>query len=156
MLLLLWSVAGCRLGRMQHTPSSATRNNMQSGCIQCTAACNAAGLLLFAHLPNNNSAACTPTPLQIIALANLRHKATHSTQTLLSHFRQEGSSQTWLPKQAAVQTRVNAGSSVPRKLRHVTGLRGPPDTKMKAVALELDVHGKGRATVKSQGGQRPL
>ena len=38
---------------------------------------------------------------------------------------------------------VNRGSSVPKKLRYVTGLRGAPDAKMKVVALELDVHGKG-------------
>lgn len=38
---------------------------------------------------------------------------------------------------------VNKGSSVPKKLRYVTGLRGAPDTKMKVVSLELDVHGKG-------------
>lgn len=44
--------------------------------------------------------------VQIIALANLRHKATHSAQTLMSQFRREGTSQTWLPKEAAVQTRV--------------------------------------------------
>jgi hypothetical protein len=38
---------------------------------------------------------------------------------------------------------VNKGSSVPKKLRYVTGLRGATDTKMKVVSLELDVHGKG-------------
>lgn len=38
---------------------------------------------------------------------------------------------------------VNRGSSVPRKLRYVTGLRGGPDSKVKVVALELDVHGQG-------------
>lgn len=43
---------------------------------------------------------------QIIALANLRNKATHSAQTVLSHFRRDGDSQTWLPKEAAVQTQV--------------------------------------------------
>jgi hypothetical protein len=51
--------------------------------------------LLLLHLP------------QIIALANLRHKGTHSAQTLASGFRREGCSQTWLPKEAAVQTRVS-------------------------------------------------
>jgi hypothetical protein len=44
--------------------------------------------------------------MQIIALANLRTKATHSAQTALSHFRRDGDSQTWLPKAAAVQTKV--------------------------------------------------
>ena len=49
---------------------------------------------------------CCCACVQILALANLRHKSTHSAQTVLSHFRREGSSQTWLPKQAAVQTKV--------------------------------------------------
>jgi hypothetical protein len=48
------------------------------------------------------------------------------------------------------QTQVNRGSSVPKKLRYVTGLRGAPDSKMKVVSLELDVHGKG-ANVKQAG-----
>jgi hypothetical protein len=38
---------------------------------------------------------------------------------------------------------VNRGSSVPKKLRYVTGLRGAPETKMAVISLELDVHGKG-------------
>jgi hypothetical protein len=123
---------------------------------------------------------------QIIALANLRQKATHSAQTVLSGFRREGTSQTWLPKEAAVQTKVgfvgrvpgdaekemtgmqgnscvavcvvraqvNKGSSVPKKLRYVTGLRGGPDTKMAVVSLELDVHGKGAGVLQQQPGRR--
>jgi hypothetical protein len=46
--------------------------------------------------------------LQIIALANLHTKATHSAQTVLSHFRRDGDSQTWQPKAAAVQTKVRS------------------------------------------------
>jgi hypothetical protein len=46
--------------------------------------------------------------LQVIALANLRTKATHSAQTVLSHFRRDGDSQTWQLKAAAVQTKVRA------------------------------------------------
>ncbi|KAF6256379.1 hypothetical protein COO60DRAFT_1702373 [Scenedesmus sp. NREL 46B-D3] len=77
---------------------------------------------------------------RIIALANLCTKATHSTQTALSHFRRDGDSQTWLPKAAAVQTKVNKSSSMPRKLRYVAGLRGAPEAaKMKVVSLELDI-----------------
>ncbi|WIA34457.1 hypothetical protein OEZ86_012790 [Tetradesmus obliquus] len=77
---------------------------------------------------------------RVIALANLRTKATHSAQTALSHFRRDGDSQTWQPKAAAAQTKVTKGSSMPRKLRYVAGLRGAPETaKMKVVALELDI-----------------
>jgi hypothetical protein len=46
--------------------------------------------------------------LQLLALVNLRGKATHSSQTVLSHFRREADSQVWLPKAAAVQTKVGA------------------------------------------------
>eukprot|EP00775_Hariotina_reticulata_P013094 gene13094-13221_t len=77
---------------------------------------------------------------RIIALANLRNRSTHGSQTLLSHFRRDGDSQTWALKAAGVQTQVNAASSMPRKLRYVTGLRGAPKTtKMKVVSLELDL-----------------
>ena len=44
--------------------------------------------------------------LQLLALVNLREKATHSAQTVLSHFRREADSQVWLPKEAAVQSKV--------------------------------------------------
>ncbi len=52
--------------------------------------------------------------MQIIALANLRNKATHSAQTVLSHFRRDGNSQTWLPKAAAVQTQVGCLAAAER------------------------------------------
>jgi hypothetical protein len=34
---------------------------------------------------------------------------------------------------------VNKASSMPRTLRYVTGLRGPPEVKMKVVSLQLDL-----------------
>lgn len=52
-----------------------------------------------------------------------------------------------------VAPQVNKGSSVPKTLRYVTGLRGGPDTKMAVVSLELDVHGKG-AGVQQHPGRR--
>ncbi|KAI8466359.1 MAG: hypothetical protein J3K34DRAFT_64680, partial [Monoraphidium minutum] len=77
---------------------------------------------------------------RIIALANLRCKATHSSQTVLSHFRQPASTQTWTPKAAATQTAHHKGQSMPRKLRYVAGLRGAPAAaKMRVVSLELDL-----------------
>ena len=47
--------------------------------------------------------------------------------------------QVWLPKGVASQTHVNKGQSMPRKLRHVAGLRGPPGTQMTVVNLEIDL-----------------
>ncbi|KAF8063785.1 cfap206 [Scenedesmus sp. PABB004] len=76
---------------------------------------------------------------RIIALANLRTKATHGAQTALSAFRRDGDTQTWLPKAAAAQTPVAKGSAMPRKLRYVAGLRGPPGVKARVVSLELDI-----------------
>ena len=47
--------------------------------------------------------------------------------------------QVWLPKGVASQTHVNKGQSMPRKLRHIAGLRGTPGTHMKVLNLELDL-----------------
>ncbi|KAL0034255.1 hypothetical protein WJX77_005513 [Trebouxia sp. C0004] len=74
-----------------------------------------------------------------LAMVNLRHKRTHGSQTILSHFRRENATQVWLPKGVASQTHVNKGQSMPRKLRHVAGLRGPPGTHMAVLNLELDL-----------------
>ncbi|KAJ9505093.1 hypothetical protein QJQ45_008925 [Haematococcus lacustris] len=99
-----------------------------------------------------------------LAIANLRNKRTHSTQTGLSHFKRDAEAQAsepspqrtdpitpvqqctrgmqcgvWQPKEAQVQTRVAKGQSMPKKLQYVTGLRGAPDVKMKVVRLELEL-----------------
>ena len=47
--------------------------------------------------------------------------------------------QVWLPKGVASQTHVDKGQSMPRKLRHVAGLRGAPRTQMTVLNLELDL-----------------
>ncbi|GLI70957.1 hypothetical protein VaNZ11_016056 [Volvox africanus] len=74
-----------------------------------------------------------------LALANLRGKATHSTQTAESHFKRENETQVWRPREATVQTKVAKGQSMPRKLQYVQGLRGAADVKMNVVRLELDL-----------------
>ncbi|KXZ47973.1 hypothetical protein GPECTOR_31g335 [Gonium pectorale] len=74
-----------------------------------------------------------------LALANLRGKATHGTQTAESHFKRENETQVWRPREATVQTRSSKGQSMPRKLQYVAGLRGAPDVKMNVVRLELDL-----------------
>ena len=72
-------------------------------------------------------------------LANLRQKCTHSAQTALSHFKRDGDTQVWLPKESQVQTRVNKGQSMPKKLQYIAGLRGSPATKMNVIRLDLDL-----------------
>ena len=74
-----------------------------------------------------------------LALANLRGKRTHSTQSALSHFKRDGDTQVWLPKDALVQTRVDKGQSMPKKLQFVSGLRGSPNVKMNVIRLEMDL-----------------
>lgn len=83
---------------------------------------------------------CPPTPAQIIALANLRDKATRSSQTAASAFRAEGGSQTWAPRAASCQTPMYKGQSMPRRLRYVSGLRGAPRAaRMAVVDVALDL-----------------
>uniref|UniRef100_A0A672GU92 Cilia- and flagella-associated protein 206 n=1 Tax=Salarias fasciatus TaxID=181472 RepID=A0A672GU92_SALFA len=59
-----------------------------------------------------------------LRLADLRTKVTHSTQTGRSHMRRENASQTWLPKDAACQTKRDGQSGVPTPQVYLAGLRG--------------------------------
>ncbi|XP_028996301.1 cilia- and flagella-associated protein 206 isoform X2 [Betta splendens] len=59
-----------------------------------------------------------------IKLADLLTKATHSTQTDLSHMRRENVTQTWQPKDAATQSKKDGESSVPKAQVYLAGLRG--------------------------------
>ncbi|KAG7239166.1 hypothetical protein INR49_029917 [Caranx melampygus] len=59
--------------------------------------------------------------------ADLLSKATHSTQTDLSHMRRENVTQTWLPKDAVCQSRRDGESNVPRPQIYLAGLRGQRD-----------------------------
>ncbi|CAG9463382.1 unnamed protein product [Pedinophyceae sp. YPF-701] len=74
-----------------------------------------------------------------LKVANLRQKATHSTQSVLSHFRRENQSQTYPQKEVGQQTRMDKGQGMPKKLRYVAGLRGSNKTKMSVVNIDLDV-----------------
>ncbi|CAK8690676.1 cilia- and flagella-associated protein 206-like [Clavelina lepadiformis] len=59
-----------------------------------------------------------------LKLANLRSKITKSSQTHLSNLRRENSTQVYLPKEMAVQTKRNGESNVPRPQIFLAGLRG--------------------------------
>ncbi|XP_034384136.1 cilia- and flagella-associated protein 206 [Cyclopterus lumpus] len=65
-----------------------------------------------------------------IKLADLRTKLTRSVQTDLSHARRENASQTWLPKDAACQSKRDGGSNVPKPQVYVAGLRGQRDGRV--------------------------
>uniref|UniRef100_UPI003AAA57EB cilia- and flagella-associated protein 206 n=1 Tax=Centroberyx gerrardi TaxID=166262 RepID=UPI003AAA57EB len=57
-------------------------------------------------------------------LANLRTKVTHSMQTNLSHMRRDNATQTFLPKDAACQSKRDGETNVPRPGVYLAGLRG--------------------------------
>ncbi|XP_028858799.1 cilia- and flagella-associated protein 206-like isoform X2 [Denticeps clupeoides] len=61
-----------------------------------------------------------------IQMANLRKKVTRSAQTNLSHMRRDNATQTYLPKDAACQTKKDSSSNVPNPLIYLAGLRGKP------------------------------
>ncbi|XP_068564404.1 cilia- and flagella-associated protein 206 [Cebidichthys violaceus] len=58
-----------------------------------------------------------------IKLADLRTKVTHSVQTDLSHMRRENVTQTWLPKNAACQSKRDGESSTAKPQVYLAGLR---------------------------------
>ncbi|XP_069382963.1 cilia- and flagella-associated protein 206 isoform X2 [Paralichthys olivaceus] len=65
-----------------------------------------------------------------IRLADLRTKVTNSAQTDLSHMRRENVTQTWLPKDAACQSKRDGESSMPKPQVYLAGLRGQRDGHM--------------------------
>ncbi|XP_034447318.1 cilia- and flagella-associated protein 206 isoform X1 [Hippoglossus hippoglossus] len=74
-----------------------------------------------------------------IRLANLRTKVTHSAQTDLSHMRRENITQTWLPKDAACQSKRDGESNMPRPQVYLAGLRGQRDGHMVKTNLTRSV-----------------
>ncbi|XP_060931407.1 cilia- and flagella-associated protein 206 isoform X2 [Limanda limanda] len=74
-----------------------------------------------------------------IRQANLRTKVTHSAQTDLSHMRRENITQTWLPKDAACQSKRDGESNVPRPQVYLAGLRGQKDGHMVKTNLTRSV-----------------
>ena len=71
-------------------------------------------------------------------LANLRKKATHSTQTVASSMRREAETQVYLPKEEGTMTGVSSSTAVPVTRNYIAGLRGAPDAKMAVVNLTVD------------------
>jgi hypothetical protein len=61
-----------------------------------------------------------------LQFANLRQAATTSVQTDGSHFRREGASQVYLPRDRETMTGISRGTNPPRVRTFMTGLRGAP------------------------------
>ena len=75
-----------------------------------------------------------------LQMANLRQKQTHSGQTDKSHFRREVETQVYLPKTSDTQTVVGAAQGMPKRVRHITGLRGDlKEKKVSVVEVQIDL-----------------
>uniref|UniRef100_A0A8C4RQ69 Cilia- and flagella-associated protein 206 n=1 Tax=Erpetoichthys calabaricus TaxID=27687 RepID=A0A8C4RQ69_ERPCA len=72
-----------------------------------------------------------------IKLANLRNKVTHSMQTNLSHLRRDNTSQVYLPKHMATQTKATGTSNVPQPKIYLAGLRGGMSKTTQMVKMNL-------------------
>lgn len=59
-----------------------------------------------------------------LKIVNLKHCATHGSQTDASHFRRENDSQVYLPRENETQTKRDKGTNPPIVTTYVTGLRG--------------------------------
>jgi hypothetical protein len=80
-----------------------------------------------------------------IKLANLRTKATHSTQTASSNFRREDGTQVYLPKESSSQTKKDSSTTTSKPVTYIEGLRGargPKAVEPRVVDLTLHVGGK--------------
>ena len=64
-----------------------------------------------------------------LRVAQLKHCATTSQQTDQSHFRRDSTSQVYLPKIQATQTRRDNHSNPPTRIQYLTGARGPTSNK---------------------------
>jgi len=73
-------------------------------------------------------------------LKSLENKRTKSGQTDASHFRRESQAQTYAKKEKGEQTMTETGTSMPRNVRYIAGLRGDSMAKAKVVTMTLDLH----------------
>ncbi|KAJ3097053.1 hypothetical protein HDU97_005312 [Phlyctochytrium planicorne] len=78
---------------------------------------------------------------QALMLVNLKTKKTHSSQTVLSHFRRESETQHYAPKGQFSQTTTESSSNVPKKVNYLAGLRndGKQKNKFRVVDLTVDL-----------------
>ncbi|KAF3702528.1 Cilia- and flagella-associated protein 206 [Channa argus] len=74
-----------------------------------------------------------------LKLADLMTKVTCSAQTDLSHMRRENVTQTWLPKDAACQSKRDGESNVPKPQVYLAGLRGQRDGHLVKTKLTRSV-----------------
>merc|ERR1712039_287118 len=71
-------------------------------------------------------------------MADIKRKATSTTQTALSHLRRENDTQVYLPKDVATNTTVERGTNPPRWKKYHQHLRGEPQP-MKVTEIRFDL-----------------
>lgn len=78
-----------------------------------------------------------------LMLVSLRKKATHSTQSVVSHFRKDATAQCYIQgREHGTQTRRDNATTMPRRVNYIQGLRGGKTGKLsnaKVVDLTLDL-----------------
>lgn len=70
-----------------------------------------------------------------LKIVNLKHCATHGSQTDASHFRRENDSQVYAPRENETQTKRDKGTNPPIVTTYVTGLRGQVVQETESVAV---------------------
>ena len=80
---------------------------------------------------------------QALLLVSLKKKLTHSSQTVVSHFRKDTAVQCYKHGRGkGTQTRKDAETTMPRRAQYIQGLRGGEPGKssnVKVVALTLEL-----------------
>lgn len=89
-----------------------------------------------------------------LKLVSLKSKLTHSSQTVLSHYKQDSETQHYAPKPATTQTRKSSETNVPKTVHYLSGLRNdtrrvnkdmyqlkPKQFHFKIVDLSIDLDG---------------
>jgi len=75
---------------------------------------------------------------EALHMADIKRKATSTTQTALSHLRRETETQVWLPKEIATNTTVSKGTNPPRLKKYHRFLRGEPQP-MRVAEIKFDL-----------------
>jgi len=73
-----------------------------------------------------------------LKMADIKKKATSTTQTIQSHLRRETETQMYLPKDIATNTTVDSGTNPPRLKKYHRFLRGEP-RKMQVTEIRFDL-----------------
>jgi len=111
------------------------------GAAQCLASARAGALrrrYITAGRAGNTEGNSIPSVLRVMQV-QLKNRRTHSTQTVLSHYRREAETQHYDPRDASTNTGVSTATNPPKLVTYMRGLRGDPAQKVNVVTLKLDL-----------------